>query len=87
MDSGGPNRREPPLPRGCGLRTWRQATGLVVDLFRGRSHEPPLRDSAGFLPASLNTTYLTAGAVRRSNLSAAIAYARNLHEYRKLKDN
>jgi len=55
MDSGGPNRREPPLPRGCGLRTRSQATGLVVYFFRGGSHEPPLRDSAGFSPASLNT--------------------------------
>jgi len=37
--------REPPLPRGSGLRARLQATGLVV-----AGHEPPLRVSAGFEP-------------------------------------
>ena len=72
------DRREPPLPRGCGLRTRSQATGLVVCRFRRSEHEPPLRDSAGFSPASLNTMHLTAGAMGRRNHSAAIAYARPL---------
>ena len=59
MDSGGRTAANRPCLEGE-LRAGRQATGLVVCRFRRSGHEPPLRDSAGFSPASLNTMYLIA---------------------------
>ncbi len=77
MDSGGLAAANRPCLEGV-FRTWSQATGLVVRRFRRSEHEPPLRDSAGFSPASLNTMYLIAGSMGRCNHSAEIAYTRNL---------
>ena len=79
MDSGGRTAANRPCLEGE-LRAGSQATGLVVRHLRGSRHEPPLRDSAGFSPASLNTLHPAAGATRRCNHSAGIAYARTLHE-------
>ena len=79
MDSGGQTAANRPCLEGE-LRAGSQATGLVVRHFRRSGLEPPLRDSAGFSPASLNTMHPAAGAMGRCNHSAAIAYARNLHD-------